>query len=196
MLFIYWSGSLCNIFSGSIFILTWYKLFFHFDFSTLRKLAKSTISLCIVLGFLFFFYKCSICETVEKHPANFEYVTFFCSVEWSHKDFILIFFSCTLFTLYMQNCFNTFLLQFLYTQSVENLRIDWWFAMHSSGSLLVVDNFEISVIILTLSLLITVVCWVRVSKILFSTFLTFNHILSGVCLAVCLYICPSVNFSL
>lgn len=134
MLFIYWSGSLCNIFSGSIFILTWYKLFFHFDFSTLRKLAKSTISLCIVLG-LFFFYKCSICETVEKHPANFEYVTFFCSVEWSHKDFILIFISCTLFTLYMQNCFNTFLLQFLYTQSVENLRIDWWFAMHSSGSL-------------------------------------------------------------
>lgn len=73
-----------------------------------------------------FFKKCSICDTVEKLPANFEAVRFFCSVNWSHKDFILIFYSYTLSTLYMQNFLWHFFLQFLYTQSVENLCIDWW----------------------------------------------------------------------
>lgn len=100
ILFIYWSGSLYNIFSGSIFILMLYKLPFLFDLFTLDTLAKSMMLLWIVLGF---FTKCSICDTVEKLRANFEAVRFFCSVNWSHKDFILIFYSYTLSTLYMQN---------------------------------------------------------------------------------------------
>lgn len=125
ILFIYWSGSLYNIFSGSIFILMLYKLPFLFDLFTLHTLAKSMMLLWIVL--VFFFLKCSICDTVEKLCANFEAVRFFCSVNWSHKDFILIFYSYTLSTLYMQNfLLDIFFLQFLYTQSVKNLCIDWW----------------------------------------------------------------------
>lgn len=125
ILFIYWSGSLYNIFSGSIFILMLYKLPFLFDLFTLHTLAKSMMLLWIVL--VFFLKKCSICDTIEKLRANFEAVRFFCSVNWSHKDFILIFYSYTLSTLYMQNfLLDIFFLQFLYTQSVKNLCIDWW----------------------------------------------------------------------
>lgn len=83
-----------------------------------------------------FFKKCSICDTVEKLPANFEAVRFFCSVNWSHKDFILIFYSYTLSTLYMQNFYKTFFFTvFIHTKCWELVYWLMRFAVHSSGSL-------------------------------------------------------------
>lgn len=146
------------------------KRFFHFDISTLRKLPKSTILLCIVLR-CFFFHKCIICETVEKHPANFESVRFFCSLEWGHNHFILIFFHarflhCICRIVFIHFFFTVFI-HTKYWQLAYWLMVRYAFIRFVEQHLLVFDKFKISAIILILSLLITVVCWVRVSNILF-----------------------------
>lgn len=153
ILFIYWSGSLYNIFSGSIFILMLYKLPFLFDLFTLHTLAKSMILLWIVLGF--FFKEMQYMWHCRKTSCKFWSCEIF--LQCKLKSQRLIFYSYTLSTMYMQNFLLYIFFYSFYTHKVLRtcVLIDevrcafiWFVEQH----LLVFDNFKISAINLILSL--------------------------------------------
>lgn len=92
------------------------KRFFHFDISTLRKLPKSTILLCIVLRC--FFSQMHNMWNCRKTSCKFWICEVFLQFRMRSQPLHINIFSCTLFTLYMQNCFYTFFFYSFYTHKV------------------------------------------------------------------------------
>lgn len=155
ILFIYWSGSLYNIFSGSIFILMLYKLPFLFDLFTLHTLAKSMMLLWIVLVF---FKEMQYMWHCRKTSCKFWSCEIFlqCKLKSQglHINFLFIH---ALYIVYAEFFIRHFFFYSFYTHKVLRtcVLIDevrcafiWFVEQH----LLVFDNFKISAINLILPL--------------------------------------------